>query len=154
MHWLLAALLLANSPDVTRSVRLTTAAEQLLDFEKKMATSAPERIDDLLFGDVLALLDLAVNANPSNLHARALRSQVLLVRSFDGESRYDICYILDAHADAEFIVTHASHAPAADVKIARDVLHGIELIPPSAIPDPPSVCDEDDEEHGTRTKIR
>ena len=145
--------LFGQQPSVNRSVRLTTAAEQLLDFEKKMATSSPERIDDVLFADVLSLLDLAVNANPANLHARALRSQVLLVRSYDGESAYDICYILDARADAEFIVSRASHAAPADVKAARDVLRGIELIPPEAIPDPPSVCEEDDQQ-GSRTKAR
>lgn len=152
MHWLLAALLVANGPEVARSIRLTAAAEQLLDYEKKIATSSPERIDDLLFADVLSLLDLALNANGANLHARALRSQVLLVRSYDGEAEYDICYILDARADAEFIVSRAARASAADLKIAHDVLHGIELIPPDAIPDPPSVCEDD--KQGSRTKSR
>jgi len=37
------------------------------------------------------------------------------------------------------------------VKMARDVLHGLDVIPPDAIPDPPSVCD-DDEQQGSRTK--
>jgi hypothetical protein len=150
---LFAAPLLAQSAD--RSKHLTTAAEQLLEFEKKMVANSAERIDDILFSDVLSLLDVAVSENAGNLHARALRAQTLLHQSDNGGGAYDICYILDAKGDAEFIVTRAQKASPADLVIARRVLSGIEKIPPDAIPDPPSVCDDEDEEHrGTRTKSR
>ena len=149
MHWLLVAALLAT--DVSRSVRLTSAAEQLLDAEKKMASASPEPISDLLFADVLSLLDVAVDSNPSNLHAHALRAQTLLLRSRDENDEYDVCYLIEARADATFVVSRASKATAPDVKMARDVLHGLDVIPPDAIPDPPSVCD-DDEQQGSRTK--
>ena len=150
---MLLALLLATSTELSRSLKLTAAAEQLFDYEKKMAAGAPERIDDLLFGDVLALLDVAISTNGANLHARAIRSQVLLLRSYDGESSYDVCYIIDAKADANYVVSRAARAAAPDVKIAKDVLRGIDLIPPDAIPDPPSVCDDEDE-RGSKTKSR
>jgi hypothetical protein len=153
MHLVLAALLFATPPEVARSVRLTAAAEQLLEVEKKMVTSAQDRVGDLLFADVLSLLDAAVTSNPANLHARAIRAQVLLLRSYDGEAEYDVCYVVDARTDAEFVVSRAARAAPADVKIAREVLRGIDLIPADAIPDPPSVCEEDDE-RGTPTKIR
>lgn len=153
MSWLLAAVLIATTPDIARSMRLTTAAEQLFEYEKKMVASASERIDDLLFSDVLSMLDVAIDTNASNLHARAMRAQVLLLHSYDGVGEYDVCYILEAKADADFIVSRAARASASDVKIARDVLRGIDLIPPDAIPDPPSVCD-DEKDRGERTKNR
>jgi hypothetical protein len=154
MSWLLCAVLLASSPDLARSMKLTTAAEQLFEYEKKMASAAPERIDDLLFGDVLSLLDVAISTNPANLHGRALRSEVLMLRSFDvDEATYDVCYIIDAKADATYVVSRAARASAPDLKTAKDVLRGIDLIPPDAIPDPPSVCD-DEEDRGSRTKNR
>jgi hypothetical protein len=151
MHLFLAAVLLATSPEIGRSLRLTTAAEQLLEAEKKLVTSSEDRVSDLLFADVLSLLDEAVATNPGNLHARAIRSQVLLLRSYDGVGEYDVCYVIDAKADANFVVSRAPRAAPPDLKMARDVLRGIDLIPPDAIPDPPSVCDEDDD-HGTPTK--
>ena len=138
-----------------RSKRLTAAAEQLLEFEKKMVQSSPDPIDEVIFGDVLGLLDSAVAANPANLHAHALRAQLLLHDSYDGEGEYDVCDLLDAKADADYVISRAAHAAPADVTTARAVLRGIEKIPPEAIPDSPSTCDdEDDGRSGTRTKSR
>lgn len=153
MTWLLVAALLAQtSGGVQRSARLTAAAEQLLDCEKKIVASSTEHVEDVLFVDVLALLDLAVEANPANLHARAVRSELLLHQSYDGEA-YDVCYLLDARDDANLVVSRASNASAADITKARSVLKRIDAIPPDAIPDPPSICDDDDEgQRGTRTK--
>jgi hypothetical protein len=149
----LAAPLFAQNAE--RSKRLTTAAEQLLEFEKKMVQSSPDPIDGVIFGDVLGLLDTAVAANPGNLHAHALRAQLLLHNSYDGAGQYDICDLLDAKGDADYVISRAAHAAAADVTTARAVLRGIEKIPPEAIPDPPSACDdEDDGRSGTPTKSR
>ena len=151
MHVVLAAFLLATSFDVTRSLRLTAAAEQLFETEKKMVTTSAEPIEDLLFADVLSLLDVAIETNPANLHARALRSQILLLHSYDGQGAYDVCDLLDARSDADFVLRRAARAAAGDVATARTVLRGIERIPPDAVPDPPSDCD-DDSENGTRTR--
>jgi hypothetical protein len=135
-----------------RSQKLTAAAEKLLEFEKKLSTDAGEPLDDLLYGDVLNLLDVAVEADADNLHARALRAPILLLLAFDGEA-YDICYLLDAEEDANLVISRAAKSNAVDVLSARRVLRKIQHIPPSAIPDPPSVCDEeDDRQRGTRTK--
>ncbi len=153
MNWFAVVLLLATSPGATKSTRLTAAAEQLLEYEKKMAAASTDSINDLLFTDVLSLLDLAVSSNPANLHARALRSQILLHHSDNGAGEYDVCYLLGAKADADFVVTRTQKAAPADVTMARNVLRGIESIPPDAIPDPPSSCDDEDEgQRGTRTK--
>ena len=158
MKKLVVALLLVATPlaaqNAERSRRLTAAAEQLLDFEKKLIEKSPDAIDDLVFSDVLSLLDTAISTNPTNVHARALRAQILLLQSYDGDGEYDVCYLLDAKADADYVVSRP-HAAAADVASARAVLRGIANIPPDAIPDPPTVCNEDDEgQHGTRTKSR
>ena len=152
MTILLVATPLFAQQSAERSKRLTAAAEQLLAYEKKMAADSPDGIEDVLFGDVLALLDSAVTTGPGNVHARALRSEVLLETSYDGE-QYDVCYLLDAKGDAEYVISHASRGTPDDITIAKAVLKGIDKIPPDAIPDPPSVCNDDEEGHrGTRTK--
>lgn len=154
MSFILAALLLASSPEAARSLRITAQAEKLLEFEKKMAVDAEDPIDDLLFGDVLGLLDVAVSENPGNLHARALRSQVLLHHAYNADDdNYDVCDLMDARKDAEFVISKGTRAAAADLTIARTVIKNIGKIPPGAIPDPPSACNDDDEGHsGTPTK--
>ena len=140
---------------INRSLKLTAAAEKLLEFEKKLETEAGESLDDVLYTDVLNLLDIAVEADPDNLHARGLRAPLLLHLAYDGEA-YDICYLLDAQEDANLVISRAAKAKPADVTRSRAVLRNIERIPPSAIPDPPSVCDEEDDEghRGSRTKSR
>jgi alkyl sulfatase BDS1-like metallo-beta-lactamase superfamily hydrolase len=156
---LLLALLTATPPvpqsgtaPQTRSQKLTAAAEKLLEFEKKIAAESDEGLDDVLYGDVLNLLDVAVDADPDNIHARALRAPLLLHLAYDGEA-YDVCYLVDAKADATLVVARGAKAKPVDVTRSRAVLRNIEKIPASAIPDPPSVCDEeDDRQRGTRTK--
>ena len=154
MSLVFAALLLASSPEAARSLRITAQAEKLLEYEKKMAVDSTDQIDDVLFGDVLGLLDLAVSDNPANLHARALRSQVLLHHAYNpDDDNYDVCDLMDARKDADFVISKATRAAAADLTIVRGVIKNIGKIPPDAIPDPPSVCNDDDEGHsGTPTK--
>lgn len=148
----LLCVLAALPPAAARSNRLTAAAEQLLECEKKITTAD---VDSVLFTDVVSLLDVAVETYPQNLHAHALRGELLLHQSYDGEGQYDVCFLLDARSDAEFVISRAARATPADVTIARAVLRGIENIPPDAIPDPPSSCnDEDEGQRGTRTKSR
>ncbi len=64
----------------TLSQRLTTAAEELLRIEKKIAGSH-EGLDPVLYEDVLTLLDKAIEVDPQNLHAHARVGEVLLLRS-------------------------------------------------------------------------
>ena len=141
----LAVLLAAQ----TRSEKLTAAAETLYAAEKKAAAAwrdaAPdEAIDAVMYEDVLAMLDVAIRDNPDNFHARAFSAQILLVKAAQGDGTYDICALLDARDDAEYVTTRASSAPEADVTSARETLKQIRRIPASAIPDPPSSCGDDD----------
>ena len=100
---------------------------------------------------MLSLLDAAIRAKPDNTHAYAFAAHVLLIKSDQGDGTYDICTLLDARDDAEFVTTHASHATEADLTSARNVIRQIRRIPPSAIPDPPSVCGDDDHDHSSKT---
>jgi len=134
----------------TRSQELTAAAEELLRVEKKIAASN-DRVGSFLYGDVLSLLDEAIDHDSSNLHARALAGEVLLLRSDQGDGTYDICYLLDSRDEAEYVLKHGGGA--ADAVIAHNVIRAIQLIPPDAIPDPPSSCERDEEQrHGTQTR--
>ena len=149
----------APSPGATRSddsAKLAAAAETLFAAEQKAAAAwhdaAPdEAIDATMYEDVLSLLDAAIRANPDNTHAYAFAAQVLLIKADQGDGTYDICTLLDARDDAEFVTTHASHATEADLTSARNVVRQIRRIPPSAIPDPPSVCGDDDHDHSSKT---
>jgi hypothetical protein len=144
---LLAAVLLAT---VTESQRLTAAAEELLKIEKKIAGA--HELDAVMYEDVLTLLDEALEADPHNLHAHARAGEVLLLQSKQGDGTFDICSLLDARDEADFVLSHG--AGVADQAIARGVLKSIDAIPQSAIPDPPSSCGDDDEgrRHGTKTR--
>jgi hypothetical protein len=142
---LAAAFLLATA---TLSQRLTTAAEELLRIEKKIAASH-EGLDPVLYEDVLTLLDKAIQVDPQNLHAHARTGEVLLLKSDQGDGTFDICTILDARDEADFVLNHG--AESSDQAIARGVLRAIESIPPSAIPDPPSSCDGEERHHGSKT---
>jgi hypothetical protein len=136
------AILPASDADLSR--RLTSEAEELLRLEKKVA-AAENGLDAVLYEDVLALLDAALHANPQNLHARVVSSDVLLLKAYDGDGTYDVCTLLDARDEAEFVTSHASRASESDLAAARAVLRSIDSIPPDAVPDPPSTCDEEDE---------
>jgi hypothetical protein len=170
MKRLLAFLLLATPAfaqapisDAELSRRLTAAAEQLLAAEKKAAlawkaaaqasqpeTDAGEGVDRALYDDVLAMLDSALDVDPKNLHARAVAADVLLTKAYEGEGTYDVCFLLDARADASFVITHASKSAAGDLAAAQRVIRSIESIPKDEIPDPPSSC-EADEHQGPST---
>ena len=142
------AILPVSDSDLSR--RLTSEAEELLRLEKKVAATE-KGLDAVLYEDVLALLDAAVHANPQNLHARVVSSDVLLLKAYDGDGTYDVCTLLDARDEAEFVTSHASRASESDLAAARAVLRSIDSIPPDAVPDPPSSCDEKDErQHGSR----
>jgi hypothetical protein len=138
----------ASDSDLSR--RLTSEAEELLRLEKKVAATE-KGLGAVLYEDVLALLDAALHANPQNLHARVVSSDVLLLKAYDGDGTYDVCTLLDARDEAEFVTSHASRASESDLAAARAVLRSIDSIPPDAIPDPPSSCDEEGErQHGSR----
>jgi hypothetical protein len=138
----------------TQSERLAAAAESLFHAEQKAASiwreSGPEEVDAVLYEDVLTLLDAAIGADADNLHARALSAQILLIKAYEGEGIYDICTLLDARDDAEYVTARAKSASEADLSTARRVLRQIRRIPPSAIPDPPSSCGEDDHDRAPR----
>ncbi|MDQ6802703.1 MAG: hypothetical protein M3041_18020 [Acidobacteriota bacterium] len=144
---LVAAVLFATA---TLSQRLTSAAEELLRIEKKIA--ATHDLDALLYEDVLTLLDEALDADPHNLHAHARAGEVLVLKSKQSDGTFDICSLLDARDEADFVLSHG--AEAGDQAIARGVRRSIDSIPQSAIPDPPSSCGDSDEgrRHGTKTR--
>ena len=143
-----AVLLLATASELSR--RLTSAAEELLRVEKRIAGSR-SGLDAILYEDVLSLLDEAIDADPQNLHAHARAGEVLLLKANRGDGTFDVCFLLDARDEADLVLKHVCEA--ADSAIARGVLRGIERIPPDAIPDPPSSCDDDKERrHGTKTR--
>ena len=73
---LAAVLLLATASELSH--KLTSAAEELLRLEKKIAGSH-EGLDAVLYDDVLALLDEAIIADPQNLHAHARAGEVLQI---------------------------------------------------------------------------
>jgi hypothetical protein len=138
------------------SAKLTAAAETLFAAERKAASvwrdAAPdEAIDATLYEDVLSLLDAAIRENPDNMHAYAFAAQVLLVKADNGDGTFDVCTLLDARDDAEYVTGHGSIAADADVASARATLKQIRRIPPSAIPDPPSSCGDDDHDHSSKT---
>ena len=134
----------------TLSERLTAAAEELLKIEKKIAATN-EGLMPPLYEDVLSLLNEAITEDPSNLHARALASEVLLLRSDQGDGTFDICSLLDARDEAEYVLRHGGDA--ADAATARGTLRAIQAIPPDAIPDSPSSCGESEEQrHGSKTR--
>jgi hypothetical protein len=149
--------------DAELSRRITVAAEELLAAEKKAAkawksaaqsaepeTDAGAGVDRTMYEDVLAMLDAAIDVDPKNLHARAVCADLLLTKAYEGEGTYDVCFLLDARADASFVITHASRAKPGDLATARRVIHSIEAIPKDEIPDPPSSCDDEDQ-HGPTT---
>jgi len=138
------------------SAKLTAAAESLYAAERKAASlwreaSPGEAINATLYEDVLALLDAAIRENPDNMHAYAFAAQVLLVKADNDDGTFDICTLLDARDDAEYVTTRAEAASDADVVAARATLKQIKRIPPSAIPDPPSSCGDDDHDESSKT---
>jgi hypothetical protein len=158
MKYAIASLLLATAISNTElSRRITAAAEELFTVERKCSATwrkaeqaaqpgmdIGDSFDSVLYDDVLSLLDAAIVADSENLHAWAVSAQILLLKSWDGES-YDVCLLLDARDDAEHVVAGASRATEEDLAAARDILRQIRRIPPSEIPDPPSSCGENDE---------
>jgi len=140
----------AGEGTADRSRRLAAAADELFAAEQKAAAAwrkaaeSNDGVDSVLYEDVLALLDAAIGADPGNLHARALSSQILLLKAYEGDGLYDVCALLDARDDAEYVVARASSASEGDLATARGILKQIRRIPASAIPDPPSSCGEDD----------
>ncbi|HEY6842670.1 MAG TPA: hypothetical protein VI391_00750 [Thermoanaerobaculia bacterium] len=132
----------------TRSTQLTTAAEQLLKVEKDIAAS-DEDAGFLLYGDVLALLDEALSEDSTNVHARALSAEVLLLQSENDDGTYDVCSLVEARQDADYVLKHSGGA--ADTALARQVIKAIEAIPAASIPDDPSTC-EGEKRHGSQAR--
>ena len=146
----------AAKPRMRGADALVAAAEKLFQAEQKAANAwreaAPDDpVDATLYEDVLALLDAALREDPDNMHAYAFASQVLLVKADNGDGTFDICTLLDARDDAEYVTTRSDGAAESDVASARAVLKQIKRIPPSAIPDPPSSCGDDDHDNSSKT---
>ncbi len=139
-----AALLLATATELSH--RLTVAAESLLAIEKKIAASDDD-LDSVLYEDVLSLLDKAIEADPQNLHAHARAAEVLLLKSNQGDGTFEVCTLLDARDEANLVL--AQGGEPADLAIARGVLRTIERIPPEAIPDLPSSCNDEERQPGS-----
>ncbi|SRR5436190_8559018 len=134
----------------TQSQQLTAAADELLKVERKIAATN-EGTSVLLYGDVLALLDEAIDEDNTNLRAHAKAAEVLLLMSEEGDGTFDVCSLLDARDEAQYVIKHGGEGSDAD--LAQKVLRTIKAIPPDAIPDPPSSCDQDeDQRHGTKTR--
>lgn len=136
-----------TAADLSR--QLAAAADELFIAEQKAAAAwrkarSDDGVDAFLYEDVLALLDAAIRADHANLHARALSARILLLKAYQGDGLYDVCRLLDARDDAEYVVSRSSAAAPPDLTSARDILRQIRRIPPAAIPDPPSSCGEDD----------
>ena len=149
----------AGEGSTSDSEKITAAAETLFKAEQKAAAvwreaSPDEAIDAVMYEDVLALLDVAIRENPDNLHAHAIAAQVLLIKADQGDGTYDVCTLLDARDDAEYVTKRATAAAAPDLENARTTLKAIRRIPPSAIPDPPSVCGDEDHESTQAAKTR
>ncbi len=134
----------------TLSQQLTAAAEDLLKVEKKIAAST-EGAGALLYQDVLSLLDEAIVVDKTNLHAHAQAAEVLMLMSDEGNGTFDVCSLLDARDEAEYVLKHGGEG--GDSELAHRVIRTIKAIPPEAIPDPPSSCDQDEEQrHGSKTR--
>ena len=69
-----------------------------------------DRINGVLYEDVLTILDAAIGADPANLHARALSAHILMLKAYEGDGVYDVCRLLDARDDAEYVVTRSKAA--------------------------------------------
>src|SRR5438874_13648161 len=124
---ILAAILFATATELSH--RLTSAAEELLKIEKKIAGSN-EGLDAILYDDVLSLLDQAIDVDPQNLRAHARASEVLLLKSNNGDRTFDVCTILDARDEADYVLKHGGAGE--DAAIARATVRGIERIPAAA----------------------
>ena len=144
---IVAALLFATATELSH--RLTSAAEELLKIEKKIAGSN-EGLDAILYEDVLSLLDQAIDVDPQNLRAHARAGEVLLLKSNNGDGTFDVCLLLDARDEADFVLKRGGSGE--DAAIARGTVRGIERVPAEAIPDPPSSCEDGQQRrHGSKT---
>jgi hypothetical protein len=145
------------------SRRITAIAADLFEAEKKVAErwsrteteAEPEgevagEVESVLYEDVIRMLDSAVEVDANNMRAHALLAEVLLRKAREGQT-YDVCSLLDAQDEAEWVLSHAGHATAADLKKARDLVKAIRAIPKEAIPDPPSSCGDDEPQGGSVT---
>ena len=76
---------------------------------------------------------------------------VLLLMSDNGDATFDVCTLLDARNEAEYVLKHGGEA--ADADLAHKVVRAIQEIPPDAIPDAASSCEQDEERHhGSKTR--
>ena len=132
----------ATAAELSRT--LTAAAEDLLKVEKKIAAST-EGAGSFLYQDVLSLLDEAIDQDKTNLHAHARTAEVLVLMSDEGDGTFDVCTLLEARNEAEYVLKHGSEG--ADADLAHKVIRAIQEIPPEAIPNPPSACEQDEEHH-------
>jgi hypothetical protein len=146
------------------SRRITAIAADLFEAEKKAAErwskteteAEPEgevadEVESVLYEDVIRMLDSAVEVDPNNMRAHALLAEVLLRKAYEGQGVYGVCSLLDARDEAEWVISHAGHASAADLKKARDLVKQIKAIPKEAIPDPPSSCGDEEKQGGSVT---
>jgi imidazolonepropionase-like amidohydrolase len=146
---MLAAALIWFATAAELSRTLTAAAEDLLKVEKKIAAST--EAGSFLYQDVLSLLDETLDQDKTNLHAHARTAEVLVLMSDEGDGTFDVCTLLEAREEAEYVLKHGGEG--ADADLAHKVIRAIQEIPPEAIPDPPSACEQDEEHrHGSKPR--
>jgi len=141
------------------SRRVTAIAEELFNSEKKAAerwrsdarasepgTDAGDAVDNVLYEDVISLLDDALNADPRNTHAHLMAAEVLRAKAREGEGAYDICYLVDARDQANAVIEGAARATAADFKRAKELVADIAHIPAGEIDGKESDCHDQDDD--------
>jgi hypothetical protein len=149
------------------SRRITTIAADLFEAEKKVAErwskaeteaepegEAADEVDGVMYDDVTRMLDSAIEVDPDNMRAHALLAEVLLRKAYEGQRIYNVCSLLDAQDEAQWVIAHSAQAGAPDLKKARDLIKAIKAIPKESIPDPPGSCDDDDDSHHRSATVK
>jgi hypothetical protein len=139
------------------SRRTTALAAELYEQEKKIAARlrkaaeehsphAPggESVESMLYDDVLNLLDAAMLADENNLHAHALAAEVLFRKSSEGEGTYEVCSLLDAEDQIDYVLSNADDAERADLESVKRIKKAIDAIPEDKIAGDAADCEDKD----------
>ncbi|HYM61747.1 MAG TPA: hypothetical protein VEZ11_12750 [Thermoanaerobaculia bacterium] len=145
------------------SRRATALAAELYEQEKKIAAklrkaaeqhspdaAGGEAVESMLYDDVLNLLDAALLADKDNFHAHALAAEVLFRKSNQGEGVYEICSLLDAEEQIDYVLANAETAEKLDLESVKRIKKAIDAIPEDRIAGDEGDCEEKDgKEKGT-----
>lgn len=137
------------------SRRTTALAAELYDQEKKIAArlrkaaeqhspdaSGGEAVESMLYDDVLNLLDAAILADEDNLHAHALAAEVLFRKSNQGEGIFEICGLLDAEDQIDYVLSNADNADKTDLENVKRIKKAIDAIPEDKIAGEAGDCED------------